>query len=287
MQVFKFSSMKKFVVFLLFVASGFMFKIFTKEIPYIDEKGKEYLKSAITKAVIAYGITKGINIVSSVLKEVDIKLNIPFIGGELPIGKIFDPLDDITEKASNLILNVIGIMFAMLVVMEIFQLIGGNVFLALFILVGLLYMFDTTRKMFAFGIKLIVVIVILRLSVPIMGFLNEYVVFNPEVESRIDLAKSKIGFASELGEEMKSEIEGELQRRSFLGSIGGLLKGIKDTGKVIFKMITNMDEVIDGLIELLKVYTFIFIAQVIVIPLMIFTTVLWIWKLDIENFLGT
>ena len=73
------------------------------QIPYIDSTADTYFKDSITKAGVSYGVARIINATVSVVQESEVQLEPAGIGMSLAIGQIVDPINDMVERLSNVL----------------------------------------------------------------------------------------------------------------------------------------------------------------------------------------
>ena len=88
------------VAIMLFILPGL-------KLPYLDQKADTYFSEAMTKAGLAYGVCRVINASVSVIKESQVQLEPAGLGVSLAAGQLLDPLDDMTERASDILVTAI------------------------------------------------------------------------------------------------------------------------------------------------------------------------------------
>jgi hypothetical protein len=95
----------------------------------LDRYGEAYLDRAMTQAVAAFAIARGINAVLSVAKGSEVSVE-PFgVGVSLAVGQILDPVDDLIERFSLVML----IAIVALGVQKLLLALGGTVAVNLFL----------------------------------------------------------------------------------------------------------------------------------------------------------
>ena len=104
---------KQLTLFFLLIFTIFVLRLLPSEIPYLDEKGDEYFKTATKEAIAVYAVARLTNALVSVAKETEMEIS-PFgVGVTVHIGQVLDPLDDATERLSAVLttsMAVLGIM---------------------------------------------------------------------------------------------------------------------------------------------------------------------------------
>ncbi len=86
---------------ILFFSSGV-------QIPVLDSTADSYFKDSITKAGVSYGVCRVINATVSVIQESSVQLEPAGIGLSLAVGQIIDPINDMAERLSNVLVKTLG-----------------------------------------------------------------------------------------------------------------------------------------------------------------------------------
>ena len=80
---------------LLFLSPGL-------RLPVLDEQADAYFRSAITKGGLSYATCRVINASVSIVEESSLHLQPAGVGVSLAVGQALDPLDDLTERVSDI-----------------------------------------------------------------------------------------------------------------------------------------------------------------------------------------
>jgi len=96
----------------LFFASG-------TRIPVLETHTDQYFINAITKAGAAYAACRVVNASVSILKESSIQLEPAGVGISLALGQALDPIDDMTERLSDVLVTAITALGVQKMVYEI------------------------------------------------------------------------------------------------------------------------------------------------------------------------
>ena len=78
------------------------------KLPILDQKADLYFKDSIYKAGSSYAACRLINGGVSVLKESDVSLEPMGLGVTIAVGQVLDPIDDMTERLSNVLVTAIA-----------------------------------------------------------------------------------------------------------------------------------------------------------------------------------
>ena len=156
----------------------------------LDTSSKQYIDKAFNRALITFGIAKTLNGVISVAQGTEIAIQPAGIGINLTPGQILDPVNDLVERFSWIMLastSALGIQKVFLT-MSVWP--AFNYTLISFILLSLILLFIKTKKYVQIRILILrisLLLIILRFAIPITGLANEsmYNVFleNEYIES--------------------------------------------------------------------------------------------------------
>jgi len=295
--------------FVLFLA--LLFRFLPLEIPILDQKGDKYFDEAIKKAAVTYGVVRLTNALVSVAKETEVEVLVG-LGITIPVGQLLDPIDDATERLSS----VLTVSIAMLGVMKVAkELLSFYAFKLLSYLLPLLIPGIWIRSLTNFSrnlLGLIVLIFLLRLSLPLCGVVNDFIYrdfFEPQIKSSLqtfsivnehknrllidvwvaqdslpegvegdfslDVQEDSGGFLSSLKGYFSKILSYLENAKSWIGSAFELLDEKKKELLALFKSLWEYkDELVGAITSLIVVYISLVAIQVLLIPL----AVVWFLK---------
>lgn len=142
----------------------------------LDTSSKQYIDKAFNRALITFGIAKTLNGVISVAQGTEIAIQPAGIGVNLTPGQILDPVNDLVERFSWIMLastTALGIqkVFLTMSVWPTF-----NYILISFTLLSLIILFIKTKKHIQLRVLILrisLLLIILRFAIPITGLANE------------------------------------------------------------------------------------------------------------------
>lgn len=156
----------------------------------LDTSSKQYIDKAFNRALITFGIAKTLNGVISVAQGTEIAIQPAGIGINLTPGQILDPVNDLVERFSWIMLASTTSLGIQKVFLSMSVWPAFNYTLISFILLSLILLFIKTKKHVQIRILILrisLLLIILRFAVPITGLANEsiYHVFleNEYIES--------------------------------------------------------------------------------------------------------
>ena len=258
---------------LLLIAAVILFMLHGLELPYIDQNTDAYFSDSMTKAGLAYGVCRVVNASVSVIKESQIQVEPAGLGVSLAAGQVLDPLDDMTERASDILITAIVSLGIQKIAYELcVTYVPLLVGFALIIFAGLFFFRgDRISTMRVIVIKSIILLAVARLCLPVSSIINQYLnetYFSPQIVK----AKDELAIISPEMERLK-----DLTMPESDGVVGTVKNGFdfvqkktSDLGAALKSMINNMGSMISNLIKLSYLYVTIFIVQVILLPLAIF-----------------
>ncbi len=162
----------------LFLAFLFITAIVFNLNQTLDTSSKQQIDKAFNRALITFGIAKTLNGVISVAQGTEVAIQPAGIGINLTPGQILDPVNDLVERFSWIMLastTSLGIQKIFLT-MSIWP--AFSYLLVFFLTLGLLMLFNKTRKYFhlrVFILRISLILIVLRFTVPLTGLANEFI----------------------------------------------------------------------------------------------------------------
>lgn len=256
------------VAIALFYSPGLKF-------PVIDKDTDTFFSGAIKQASIAYAACRILNATVSVVKDSDVTITPAGLGLSIAIGQFLDPIDDMTERASDILVTSITSLGVQKLAYEITVLLAPSMIAGLLVLSSVLIWFEnkkiiSTQKTL---MKIILLLIIARLALPVSAIANNYLQKNI-FEDRISEIKMKLDLASEELDKLRDfslpKIDG------FKGTIKNsklfIQKKGSDLRNTFYYAYNHRGEIIKNLLAISFLYVSVFIIQVIVIPLLSFWT---------------
>lgn len=250
----------------LFIFPGLKF-------PYLDQKADTYFSEAITKAALTYSVCRVVNASVSVIKESQVQIEPAGLGVSLAAGQALDPLDDMTERASDILVTAIVSLGIQKIAYELsveFAPVLIAFFLIAFVMATILksVRVKTIREII---LKAIVLIAVVRLCLPISSIISTYLngnYFSPEITK----AKDELAMSSPVMDELK-----DMRMPEIDGVLGTVKNGFNFVGEktsdlkmALKEMIQNMENMISNLLKLSYLYVALFVIQVVLLPIGIF-----------------
>jgi len=139
----------------------------------LDRSAESYLRDGLVRAMATYATARAFNGVISILQETVVAVQPAGVGMSFAPGQILDPVNDLVEQFSSIMLAVcvsIGIQLALLKL-------GGTTLVSLALTCGLLwwaFSAFTERRMTRWEARLIIAAVVVRFAVPLVATASEW-----------------------------------------------------------------------------------------------------------------
>ena len=256
----------------ILIALALFFSPVTR-VPFLDTATDNYFNQAITKAGVAYGTCRAINASVSVIKESELQLEPAGLGVSLAVGQILDPIDDMTERLSDVLVTAITSLSVQKLSYEIAVSLAPRVFAVFLLLLSLALWFEGDKMAGFHGIttRILILIAIIRFCLPLSSIAND-LLYDTYFADKISSANNELTLRSKASSQF-----GDIaipDANGFWASVGNSTTVIKkisrDFKQSLAVFVTNMGEIIENLLNLTFLYVGIFLIQVILLPLLMF-----------------
>lgn len=252
----------------------------------LDTKSSEQLDSALARSLTTFAVARGLNGLVSVVQGTEVNVTPAGIGATFAPGQLLDPVNDMVERFSWVMLMSsvsIGVQEVML------HLGKTTLFKTLFAAVTLLLLLQLWLPKFQLpwrvesGMKVVVVLAVLRFSVPILVMMNEAVytyVLEPKYEQSFNEVSKTSDEVKVMIEEAQTRQTRMEEESSFLDAFNVSKKYEEykiELKKSVELFIEKFNDTMDSIIRLITV----FIINSIIIPL----AALWFFIYGLGSFL--
>ena len=251
---------------ILFFSSGL-------KVPGLDTGADDYFRDAIIKAGAAYATCRAINASVSIIKESKLQLEPAGVGISVAAGQALDPIDDMTERLSDVLVIAIVSLGVQKLAHEISVSLAPQVLAVLALLLSALMWLKNKRAAFFQKalIRFLFLVLIVRFFLPLSSLANGFLqkrFFDPQVSE----ARQELALVS---------FETDLLKDFSLPHAPGILGAIKNSAAFLKQKTTrfknalaaiskNMGLIIENLLKLTFLYAGFFLIQVIILPLLAF-----------------
>ena len=179
--------------FLILILAVTLFFMRDVRIPYADEVTDRYFEDTITKAGVTYGACAVINSTVSMVKESELELQPAGVGLSLSVGQVLDPVDDLVERLSDLLITAIMSLGLLKVLHEIFIFISPVIvsYILFILLILNITGTDFLHKFRSVLLKVMLIIIAVRFFLPVSALANKYL-FDSFFEYKIEEIEGKL-----------------------------------------------------------------------------------------------
>lgn len=228
---------------LLTLFGALIIALYVFDLHPVRERAEDYLGKSVKATLASYLVVRGINAGVSVIKESELSLSPAGVGLSLALGEILDPIDDITERVSALLL----VSFVSLGVQKLFLEVFSSPLLlmsgTLSILAGLVLLVKDTKPPFL--LRVLVLLLILRFLLPAYVAIGD-AVYEGMVKSRIEATNVEL-------DRVKSTVVSAFEN----------VESPSDLKKVLLSLKDGADSAVEKMLMLALYFTF----QTILLPL--------------------
>ncbi len=243
------------------------------KIPVLDKQADAYFREAITKAGLAYATCRAINASVSIVKDSSLQLEPAGVGVSLAVGQALDPIDDMTERLSDVLVTAITSLGVQKLAYEMGVSIVPPVLSLFLVFLSILIWFEkeSLKALQKTVVKSLLFIAIFRFCLPISSLANEFVhshFFDAQISEAKEQLAMGVGEIEKLKEISLPQIDG------VLGTIENSTSFIKQKSiqlkNAIAITIKDMGSIIESLLALTFLYAGVCLIQIIILPLLSF-----------------
>jgi len=156
---------------------------------WLDEQGKNYTEQGLKRALVTYALARGLNGVISVAQGTEIAVQPVGVGLTFTPGQILDPVNDLIERFSTVVLVSAASLGIQRMLIEITAWVWSSALCSLMLLVSVFVIWKQRSDNSAnprLLYKATAILLLVRLAVPLIAVLNEgvYLLFlQPQYEA--------------------------------------------------------------------------------------------------------
>ena len=239
----------------------------------IDKKGNLYLDEALERSIYTFAIVRGLNGVISVIQNTQVAVSPAGVGVSLAAGEILDPVNDLLERFSWVMMLSISSLGLQEVLNEIGAWLGFDVLLTMAMLIMAFAIWIPRIGIFNFrflGYRMLLVSLIVRFCIPIVAIASDKV-YHLFLADKYTQATQSLG---QLQKEIKETGLADSQEPaddSVFASVKKYYQNATDIVQLRAKIDALKDKVGDYARHTINL-TVVFVIQTILIPLL----VLWL-----------
>ena len=239
----------------------------------LDDRANAYFDRSIKNAALTFAAARALNAVISVFQDTEIQITPVGVGVTLAIGEILDPLNDMIERFSWVMListTSLGIQKVLMAVADWFGFKVLMCFSALFILIGVWVPKISHYSLLSLGFKLLLISFVIRFCLPVTAVATDkiYGLFLEEeyLESTKSLNKAKEEVKE--SELLNRNMEDDPDSQGFWDGLKQKYQNVKDAVNLT-QQFARLKDIASNIIKYIINLIIVFVLQTIIIPLLI------------------
>ncbi|OIO71870.1 MAG: hypothetical protein CO186_12935 [Zetaproteobacteria bacterium CG_4_9_14_3_um_filter_49_83] len=251
---------------LLLVCSALFYVASFQKMPLADDLADRYFTESIQAASLAYATTRGVNAVVSVIKESELDLAPAGVGVTIAVGQVLDPIDDMTERLSSLLVAAIASLGIQKIGFEVSAIVSFKaIALLLGLAVPLLWLYQPVSVLLLqWLIKAAFVLLLLRFMLPVSALVSD-TLYQHWLQPEVTAALQKLDVVSRSYREV-STLPATQSSGFFSSLTDAAADKIERTRQLFLKTLDHVDSIISALLSLMTAYLAIFVVQVVLLP---------------------
>jgi hypothetical protein len=253
-------------------------------LPLLDKQAQDNYETLFQRALVTFALARALNGVISVVQGTELALQPAGVGVTLTPGEILDPVNDLVERFSWIMLGAtvsLGIQSVLMDVSAWWVLQALVAVLAVWLLTAMLWNRPAHRRGRRLLVRVFLVALFLRFAVPLTliandalyhAFLETRYVESSEVISAAGQDLEQLGRESAAAEEQDEAAGSGLLSRGILGSIGTAVDSTRESLN-LKERVERMQQRAAAMIEHLIQLSVVFILQTGIVPI----AFLWIF----------
>lgn len=237
-------------------------------LPLLDEAADTYFRAAITKGGLSYAACRMINASVSIIEESSLHLEPAGVGVSLAVGQALDPIDDLTERVSDVLVTAVTSLGVQKLAYEIGISLAPPVLAVFLALLSLLVWFGNARMKILqqIVVRFALLLVAARFCLPLSSLVNE-LVYNNFFKEQIEEASSNLSTDSAALAKLK---DFSLPENGIFGTASLLRQKSANLREALQEISSNIGNLTENLLQLAFLYLGILVIQVLLLPLSVF-----------------
>jgi hypothetical protein len=232
-------------------------------------QSENYFRDTLVKSGLMYASIMGTNAVVSVLKESEFNVEPGGLGVTLAVGELLDPLDDLTERISTILVYSIVALGTQEILLQAGELLDFKIISVLLILSLIGLSKNTILKIFGNGmLKLTFILLLLRFLLPANVYLNK-LFYDGFLAQKAESYRESLSY---LVPDEENIIDLQKQENSvafdWTFGISNATEKIDSLKKEYDVLKKNFTEIISTLLSIGSLYVSGFLFQVLFLPFM-------------------
>jgi hypothetical protein len=253
----------------------------------IDDGAEQVIDDNMKRALYSFTIARGINAVISVIQDSQLTIEPAGLGVSLAIGEVLDPVNDLIERFSWIILLSLISLGIMKILINISSWLSIDLFLSFglfFILIGMFLKKDKRKIFFSAAKKALLGALIIRFAIPVVAHLNSKV-YHSVLDSEYSVATGELERSSRELNIVNENMQQTLDSEETSGWLAKLKNAKNSLSKIVDLKgkINSIKNVALNMADTLIKLSVVFLLNTIILPL----AFLWLFVKISRMFFGS
>jgi hypothetical protein len=257
----------------------------------LDENAMKLQDEAFDRAMIAFGLAKGLNAVISLIQGTELSVAPVGIGLTFSVGEVLDPFNDMVERFSWVMLFAsvsLGIQKLLLVLSSKIFLQVALVASASFAIIFFFTVKLQSSKLLSISMRIFMFLLVLRFAAIFFVYASDYF-YNAVLVTEYKTSASVIESTKAKLEDIQNQNTNIVKSQKESGFFSGVSSQYNDfvenlnISKQLESLQTNIEDASRNIINLIT----IFVVQSVVMPLLFLwffiSSIKWIFRTDLDN----
>ena len=188
---------------------------------WVDQQGQSYTEQGLKRALLTYGVARGLNGVISVAQGTEFAFEPLGVGLTLAPGQILDPVNDLVERFSWVVLASGASLGVQKIMISISSWLWFSLMVSLLLVISVFFIWQkkiVSQKLSIFFYKAAVILFVLRFAIPAIAIINEGL-FEVFLAPQYEQAKQSLQYTSNALEQINSRQPLQASDLSFVEKI--------------------------------------------------------------------
>lgn len=188
---------------------------------WVDQQGQSYTEQGLKRALLTYGVARGLNGVISVAQGTEFAFEPLGVGLTLAPGQILDPVNDLVERFSWVVLASGASLGVQKIMISISSWLWFSLLVSLLLVIAVFFIWQkqiVSKKLSVFFYKAAVILCVLRFTIPAIAIVNEGL-FEVFLAPQYEQAKQNLQNTSSALEQINARQPSQASDLSFVEKI--------------------------------------------------------------------
>lgn len=237
----------------------------------IDSSAEQVIDDNMKRATAAFAIARGINGIISIIQESQLHIEPGGLGISVAAGEILDPVNDLIERFSWIMLLSLISLGIMKTLIQISSWLSVDIFLSFglfFILLGMFLKRNKREILFSISKKALLGAIIIRFAVPVVAHLNQKVYYSV-LEREYNVTATELEHSNKKLKKLNENMEETSNAKQNTGWMGKLKDATENIEKIVNleTKISSIKKMAGNIADTLVRLSVVFLLNTVLLPI--------------------